>query len=312
MPDHILPAEFELKLEEISMKIFENTTKKHRSRLRTTYRTSDLTKLPNPPKQFDFTDSYTYTSFYENQMLMNLSELANFRINETITQHQRPLESSKSKKKSVRFADSLGLALDNIYEILLYPCEDPNSTVDDSDFSSDSFTDSDLEELDINTFELGNVRSKWQCSFEQPGLLPTFYRDLKAKNVLLETIHANHHVLEGLVKVINVSEFKRVNIRYTLNDWKSFTDLGCEYLKSLNFDSVRTDQFKFRFELDEVMIGELLEENRGCTNGPLFKVQFALCYETFGDVECLEKIETHWDNNADKNYCFECYLQMIS
>lgn len=300
----MVSTDFELKLEEISMKIFENTTKK-RSKLRTSYRT-DFTKPPATitPHQFDSYNPYNNVTCYSNdQVMLTLNKLAEFSITSPVRPPTRKL------KKSVRFADSLGLSLAKTNEFFLYPSEDPDLFIDpDSDVSADSFTDSDPDELDLDTFEFGNVRSKWKACFEQPGLSPTFYRKLDANRVLLESIHANHHVLEGIVRIVNlgVDDRSKVKLRYTFDGWKSYSDMQCDYLKALNFEHVHTDQYKFAFELDGGLIEELLEGNRylNSTNEPFFKVQFALCYEASG--------ESYWDNNAGRNYCFECYLQMIS
>jgi len=310
MPDHMVPPDFDLKLEEISMKIFETTTKK-RSKLRTSYRT-DFSKSPTiiTNQQFGFNDSYTYNDLYNDQVMFSLTKLAEFSISNNAV-------SVKKSKKSVRFADSLGQSISTIYNIFLYPCEDPDLlTETDSDVSTDSFTDTDSEEeeLEIDAFEFSNVRSKWKCCFEQPGLNATFYRDLDTSRILLETIHANHHILEGIVRVVNFAANKKVSLRYTFDDWKTHADKECDYIKSLNFNHVHTDQFKFEFELNESMFERLLEENKylNSTNEPFFKVQFALCYDTFHDEARTDRADTYWDNNALKNYCFECYLQMIS
>lgn len=305
MPDHMmLSTEFELKLEEISSKIFENTTKK-RSKLRTSYRT-DFSKPPTvlTPQKIE-----TYRP-YMGQVRLNLNQLSEFQSN-TPTR----ILPARKLKKSVRFADSMGFNLTNINEFFLYPSEDPDLFMDpDSDVSADSFTDSDQEnELELDTFEFGNVRSKWKACFEQPGLSPSFYRDLDVNKVLLETIHANHHILEGIVRIVNLTKNSKVKLRYTFDNWKSCSDMQCEYLKALNFEHVHTDQYKFAFELDANLIEELLDGNRYLSNSacePFFKVQFALCYE-IDDGQGMV-VESHWDNNSGRNYCFECYLQMIS
>lgn len=314
MPDHMILPDFDLKLEEISMKIFENTTKK-RSKLRTSYRTdfNKSSSILTNQHQFNFNDAYTYTNLYNEQVMLSLTKLAEFSINNNSTLTM-PV---KKLKKTVRFADTLGQSISTIYNTFSYPSEDVDLLIEtDSDVSTEysTDTDSEQEELEIDTFEFSNVRSKWKCCFEQPGLNASFYRDLDTNRILLETIHANHHILEGIVRVVNLSAYKKVSFRYTFDDWKTYADKECEYLKSLNFNHVHTDQFKFEFELNESIIKQLLDENKylNSTNQPLFKVQFALCYETFHEEGRVEKTGIYWDNNDMRNYCFECYLQMIS
>ena len=301
MPDYMLSSDFDMKLEEISMKIFENTSKKHRSNIRTSYRTdfSKASALLSSPKQFH----------------MNHSNSPRLK---TITN----IHSDKPKKlkKSVRFADAIGLNLVKIVTFLLYPNESETSVIDDAyhnDFDKEnSFEESDFktEQLDLNTFEFNNVHSEWNCCFEQPNLKPNFYQRLKEKNAILESIHANHNVLEGTVRVQNISYHKKISLRYTFDEWKTHNDLKCDFNVSFNYEHVLTDQFKFSFEITEGLFAKLLEENKyiNSTSSPFFKVQFAVCYETFNDEAQQETIETYWDNNDLNNYCFECYLKMVA
>lgn len=303
MPDHMLTQDYERKLEEISMKLFESTKpKKHRSNIRTSYRT-DFSK-----PVLNFNDYGNFFGNYQEQLMLNLTTLT-----ESLKIVENPIKQypiTKKSKKSVRFADTIGCAMLNVVEFSPYPNEDEDKTIDSDDsWSSDSSFDS----LELDTFEVENIRSKWKCCFEQPGLLPNFYQELKEKKILLEFVHVNHNILDGTIRVINLSKFKRVSIRVTFNEWKSYTDVPGEYGKSLNFEHVLTDQFKFSVKLDDDMISKLLEENKyiSSTNEPIFRCQFAICLDTFSDNELQNKQESHWDNNQSKNYCFESYLQMI-
>lgn len=296
MPDHVISQDFELKLEEISMKIFENTTKK-RSKVRTSYRT-DFTK-----------PAINFNDYFDEQMLLNLSNLTqSLHLQENAK--QIPLLNNNNKKK-VRFADSLGFELAETTEIVLYPSEDESRQIDDSYSSSD---DSSPDNLDLDTFEFENIRSKWKCCFDQPGLNANFYNDLKERNILLEYVHMNHNILNGAIRIINLGMFKKVSIRYTLDNWKTYKDSNCEYNKSMDFDYLKTDQFTFKFELDKKLINDLLDENKYLPsfNDPIFKVKFALCFESFCDESMVASHGQYWDNNQSENYCFECYLNMIS
>lgn len=299
----MLTQEYERKLEEISMKLFESTKpKKHRSNIRTSYRT-DFSKQP----VLNFNEYGNFFN-YEEQLMLNLTSLTeSLKIVEPTKQH--PITKRKSKK-SVRFADTVGCAMLDVVEFLPYPNEDEDRTIDSDDSWS---SDSSMDSLELDTFDVENIRSKWKCCFEQPGLMPNFYQELKEKKILLEFVHVKHNVLDGTIRVINVSDFKRVTIRVTFNEWKSYTDVAGEYVKSLNFEHVLTDQFKYSVKLEEDTISQLLEENKyiSSTNEPIFRCQFAICLDTFSDGELLDKQESYWDNNQAKNYCFESYLQMI-
>jgi hypothetical protein len=303
MPDHMCAQDYERKLEDISIKLFEASAqpKKNRSNIRTSYRT-DFSKTP----VINFNDHYSFFN-YEDQMLLSLASLTeSLKIVEPLKQY--PVVTRKSKK-SVRFADAVGCAMLKVIEFLPYPNEDENKMID----SDESFSSDGSQDLDLDTFEVENIRSKWKCCFEQPGLNPNFYQELQDKKVRLEFVHVNHNILDGTVRVINLAQFKRVTVRVTFNEWKSYIDVTAEHVKSLNFNHVLTDQFKYSVELDKSMISQLLEENK-CTNTtdePIFRVQFAICLEAFSDSQMLNGLETYWDNNDSKNFCFESYLQMI-
>lgn len=309
MPDYNLPSDFDMKLEEISMKIFEST-KKHRSNIRTSYRT-DFNKasvLLASPKQFHINQNSSPR--VQRDQLLHSPRL------KTITNIYS--DKPKKMKKSVRFADAIGLNLVKIVTFLLYPNESDTSMIEDDYHreyeSEDSFEDSD-EELDLNTFEFNNVYSMWRSCFEQPNLKANFYEQLNDKKVILESIQANKNVLEGTVRVKNISYHKKISLRYTFNDWNTHNDLTCEFNRSFNYDHVLTDQFKFSFKITESLFAKLLEENKyssSSTCSTLFKVQFAVCYETYNDETQLESIDKYWDNNDLNNYCFECDLKMVA
>lgn len=92
------------------------------------------------------------------------------------------------------------------------------------------FSSPPLSPQQPDTFVCDNLFFTWHCLFEQPGISPDFYSRLNNNKVLLESIYSTHMRLNGIVRVLNLAFVKRVFIRYTLNNWQSFSDLECEHL----------------------------------------------------------------------------------
>ncbi|XP_073669469.1 uncharacterized protein ppp1r3ab isoform X1 [Paramisgurnus dabryanus] len=91
--------------------------------------------------------------------------------------------------------------------------------------------------------------------------------------------------LRGVVRVLNLSFDKMVNVRTTLNSWRSHFDLLAEYVSGSNNGEM--DCFSFKLTL----VPPFGEEGA--------RVEFCLRYETsFG---------TFWANNNGKNYAVCCY-----
>lgn len=228
-------------------------------------------------------------------------------------------ESQKSsKKKMVRFADSLGFELVTV-KILSnsFYCDIPNSEEDEE---SEEITSEEEEispakiESDPNSFIYDNINFTWECLFEQPGILPDFYGRLSQKKVLLEAIYSNHFRLNGFVRVSNLSLHKRVFIRFTLNNWKTYTDSECSYV--LNGTNQQTDRFKFSIVLDKPGLINTIDENirhgRQCSS-PVLKLEFAVCYEVKSSA-CPEDSSqcSYWDNNNSNNYQYNCFFKIIN
>ena len=166
---------------------------------------------------------------------------------------------------------------------------------------------------DPDQFIYDNLRFTWQCGFEQPGLAPDFYSQLNEKKVCLESITTDHFILNGFVRVLNLSTFKRVFIRYTLNRWASSLDFDCNCLLN-STQSDQNDRFKFSIILDKNKFFEGIDAYRGnCTDElPSLKLEFAICLEVRQSEDLLlSPSQSYWDNNNGKNYHYNCFFKII-
>lgn len=89
---------------------------------------------------------------------------------------------------------------------------------------------------------------------------------------------------EGHVVVKNMSFEKRITIRYTLTEWKSFSDVDAFFVNSLDLFS---DRFMFTIKIHKSLVENAAQS---------MKISFAIKYE-FRD-------QVYWDNNSGNNYEF--------
>lgn len=179
------------------------------------------------------------------------------------------------RKKIVRFADVLGLDLADVKTFMDEIPVIPKSAYDD------------LTGCDVQNSP--PVRSPPR--FGALTLVPLFQlpRDvtdkLEASNVCLESARVCdgvHVTVCGSVRVRNLDFHKTVHIRYTMNRWKTYTDLQATYVSG-SCDGY-SDRFQFVLYAPAILSGQRLE----------IAVRF----------QC--KGQQFWDNNCGANYCFDC------
>lgn len=95
--------------------------------------------------------------------------------------------------------------------------------------------------------------------------------------------------LEGQVIVKNVSYEKQVSIRYSLSNWKTFSDLPAFFFNSQ--EDSNFDRFMFIIKVDR----EFLMSQDSIT------IHLAVKYEVAGQV--------YWDNNSSLNYSFKLFVE---
>lgn len=180
-----------------------------------------------------------------------------------------------SRKKMVRFADALGLDLEDVRHVLNAenPPKIPASAMADLKVGIES----DRKEL--------GKRFLTPC-FQQPGASENFLQRVIAQKVCLENAIITDLTITGVVRVANIGFHKVVRVRYTYSKWSSYHDIMASYVQ--NSCDGPTDRFSFSICAPaDFGVGS--------------KLEFALSY-TVGDV-------VYWDNNDGNNYSFECFAK---
>ena len=105
------------------------------------------------------------------------------------------------------------------------------------------------------------------------------------KKVVLERAHliCDADLLTGIIRVQNLAYEKHIVIRFTFNDWESFSDVKANWEESVwenGHHWPETDRFRFSIKLP-------------ATSWSLC-VRFAISYDVAG--------QNYWDNNLSSNY----------
>nr|XP_034831694.1 glycogen-binding subunit 76A isoform X1 [Maniola hyperantus] len=179
------------------------------------------------------------------------------------------------RKKIVRFADVLGLDLADVKTFM-----DEIPVVPKSAYN-------DLTGCDVQNSPPARPTPRLGAL----TLVPLFQlpRDvtekLEKQNVCLESSRVCdgvHVTICGSVRVRNLDFHKTVHIRYTMNRWKTYTDLQTTYVQG-SCDGY-SDRFQFILYAPCISSGQRME----------IAVRF----------QC--KGQQFWDNNSGANYCFDC------
>jgi len=190
-------------------------------------------------------------------------------------------------KKIVRFADVLGLDLADVKTFMDEVPTIPKSAYEDLhgiDLSSSPAVESPL------TFGAVTVvpplpEKVLMPLFQQPNVQPNFLDRVRQNNVCLESAivsDASLFAISGLVRVKNIDFHKSVYIRYSIDSWRSFSDLQARYIS--NSCDGFSDRFSFVLYAHTLSLGQRLE----------FAVRFHAAGQQF------------WDSNGGVNYIFEC------
>lgn len=107
---------------------------------------------------------------------------------------------------------------------------------------------------------------------------------------LEKSLRRSFITLEGYIIVRNFEYEKNLTVRYTLTDWKTFTDTEAFYINS---KTQEWDRFAFFIKIDADLITKIDE---------IISLSFAIKYSYCNIV--------YWDNNEGGNYKFNLdYLQ---
>lgn len=178
------------------------------------------------------------------------------------------------RKKIVRFADVLGLDLADVRTFLDEIPKVPKSAFDELIIAPEP------------PISLGQRLDKIIVPlFQQPGASPNFLDVVQAQNVAMENAAVTDPIcltITGIVRVRNLDFHKSVHIRYSLDAWKTYSDLQAEYVP--NSCDGFSDKFTFTVFGNSMEIGQRIE----------IAIRFSCKGEQF------------WDNNHGVNYCFQC------
>lgn len=179
------------------------------------------------------------------------------------------------RKKIVRFADVLGLDLADVRTFLDEVPKIPKQAYEDLDVT-----------LPSQSIQLGPPLDKVLVPlFQQPGCLPNFLDRLRDGQVCLESAAITDPVsltITGCVRVRNLDFHKSVHVRYSLDNWRSYSDLMATYVE--NSCDGFSDKFSFILFGNSMQIGQ--------------RVEMAIRFQAKG--------EQFWDSNYGTNYCFQC------
>lgn len=182
-------------------------------------------------------------------------------------------------RKCVRFADSCGMPLATV-RVMKEPSDYP-PTIDPAILRKV------LGEYYHGEEEEEKRASTWIMTFKQPASdYIRFHETLEHSNVALENVVLKNEVsrMLGTVKVKNLAFEKKVVIRLTSDNWKTFTDYVANFQPS---SSKTTDTFSFDFPI------------MPSGDDPNARIEFCICFQA-GSSNAVQEF---WDSNGGKNYC---------
>ncbi|XP_053126521.1 protein phosphatase 1 regulatory subunit 3E-like [Hemicordylus capensis] len=206
------------------------------------------------------------------------------------------LQQSPSRRKTVRFADSLGLELTAVRhfcqaDVPQVPSPPPPQPLAASPRGGGAAAAAAADLLktrkppalgELEPVLFGPPAPVLEPLFPpQPGSAAGFLERVRQQKVKLEWVRPEAAALRGAVRVLNVAYEKAVSVRYTLNRWASCNEVPASYLPlppPVAGQGGLTDRFAFH-----------LPVGAGTT-----LLEFAVRYRV-ADTE-------YWDNNDGNNY----------
>ena len=178
------------------------------------------------------------------------------------------------KRKRVTFADRNGGVLTLIKYLTESTNEPPRS------FTSENFLIDLMENMKIKPAESStDTSAKLVLKFDQPAAdYVKFKSRVEKLNVSLENVAVKSiSNVHGTVKVRNIAYEKTVTLRITFDDWRTITEIPCEYANNA-YDGGVFDTFQFTIDIP-------FTSNQ---------VQFCVRYQC--------NANEFWDNNDGQNY----------
>lgn len=189
-----------------------------------------------------------------------------------VTEEEGAVSPTREKKKLV-FADDQGFPLTSVKLITERPENPPKWS---AEF---------LEQV-TGGAKPEAMPDTWEVTFAQPAAdYLGFKTKLDREMVALENLVVKEaeNKMTGTIKVRNISFDKTVQVRYTLDNWKTQEEIFAEYVPS-RFSSGASYDYHDTFTFDITLPAAHIAD----------KIEFCICYETDGNQ--------YWDNNNQKNY----------
>lgn len=145
-------------------------------------------------------------------------------------------------------------------------------------------------------------------NFASPSLQYNFSIKLEEKSVLLHSLTTAETTIYGIVSVANRHFTKRVTIRYSFNNWKTYIEREGTYM--LGSHDGRTDKFSFVIYARPEDFGTLSMTTNMNSLPNYFNIggRQALCSTSNERLSFAIRYITgdgqeYWDNNDGNNYC---------
>ncbi|CAG2172769.1 unnamed protein product [Oppiella nova] len=203
---------------------------------------------------------------------------------------------SPTEKKNVRFADSMGGQLESIkyFAISPQPVRRRHSTI-----AAPTFLYNQLYNKApvVEDYANGRKCSLIPANFGNPSLRADFNARVERLSVSLHSVSTADTTIYGIIAVRNHSFIKRVYVRYTRNDWRTYVEVVANYM--LGSHEGHADKFSFAiYSKPQEFVAALRAPATPTAPVPPFhpRLYFAVRYQTGDGRE-------FWDNNDGANYC---------
>ncbi|CAH2324543.1 phosphatase 1 regulatory subunit 3E-like [Pelobates cultripes] len=190
---------------------------------------------------------------------------------------RRHLEVLVPRKKVVRFADSLGLELTSVRHY----CDADVPRVPNHVLAGLRCKESCPAGVELSALFLRPAPNSLylEPQFSNPGRKPDFLDLVKQRRVCLESLQTDPFSMNGDLRVLNLSYEKDVVVRYTVDAWKTSTEIQAAFQRGCS--DRYTDKFSFKLLCPSLLTKEGM-------------LEFAIRYRVCG--------AEYWDNNDGNNY----------
>jgi len=138
-------------------------------------------------------------------------------------------------------------------------------------------------------YEKGHASREYYLRMSNYSQYPTnLLQRVYEQQVVLESIFTRGMTAYGTVRVNNCSFHKRVIVKFTLDQWKTFSVINAYY--SIHYSDDNTDSFQFKLTVPKDKL--LISSSQNPTSS--INISFAICYYANG--------QEFWDNNYSRNY----------